>query len=48
MKLSLDYGRLEPREMVEFRRMLAKMERPDGTLMIEDGAAEDDDGEAGS
>ncbi len=49
VKLSLDYTLLEPREMVEFRRMLAKMERPDGPpLMIEDGAAEDEDGEGGS
>jgi hypothetical protein len=50
IKLSLDYSRLAPQEMVEFRRMLAKMERPDETppLMIEDGAAEDEDGEGGS
>ncbi len=48
VKLALDYSLLAPHEMVEFRRMLAKMERPDGALMIEDGAAEDEDGEAGS
>jgi hypothetical protein len=49
IKLSLDYGRLSPHEMVEFRRMLVKMEKHDDTppLMI-DGDAEDDDGEAGS
>jgi hypothetical protein len=43
IKLSLDYGRLSPHEMVEFRRMLAKMERQDTPLMIEDGAAEEED-----
>jgi hypothetical protein len=49
VKLSLDYTLLEPREMVEFRRMLAKMERrPDETPLIEGGDFEDDDGEGGS
>ena len=48
VKLSLDYNLLEPHEMMEFRRMLAKMEkRPDDTPLIEGGDFEDDDGEGG-
>jgi hypothetical protein len=43
VKLSLDYTLLEPHEMLEFRRMLAKMERKGETPMIE-GAADDDAG----
>ncbi len=41
VKLSLDYTLLEPAEMLEFRRMLAKMERKGEPPMIE-GAAEED------
>ena len=49
VKLSLDYTLLEPHEMMEFRRMLAKMEgKADDTLLMIDGDAEDEDGEAGS
>jgi len=49
VKLSLDYSLLEPHEMMEFRRMLAKMEgKADDTLLMIDGDAEDEDGEAGS
>ncbi len=41
VKLSLDYTLLEPAEMLEFRRMLAKMERKGAPPMIE-GAAEEE------
>jgi hypothetical protein len=41
--LALDYGRLAPHEMVEFRRMLAKMELDDtATTPLIEGEAEDD------
>ncbi len=47
VKLSLDYSLLEPHEMVDFRRMLAKMEKQpdDNTPLMIDGNSEDDDGE---
>ena len=46
VKLALDYSRLAPHEMVEFRRMLAKMELDDtATTPLIEGDAEDD-GEA--
>ncbi len=48
VKLSLDYSLLEPQEMVEFRRMLAKMEKAGWGADDRGGEAEDDDGEAGS
>jgi terminase small subunit-like protein len=47
VKLSPDYSRLEPHEMLELKRLVEKAERPRANepLMIE-GAAEDDDGDS--
>ena len=48
MKLSLDYSALDPHEMVEFRRMLDKMEqaaKQKTALLIEGEAEGDDDGD---
>jgi hypothetical protein len=45
--LSLDYARLEPHEMVEFRRMLTKMMPAEKDALTIEGDAEDvDDGES--
>ena len=50
VKLALDYSALDPHEMVEFRRMIGKMEeaakaKQKSTLLIEGDAEEESDGQ---